>query len=93
MQQTDEISPTHIEHAVDEVWNDGKLEQFYNYLDYHFANADAYMRARVYLDEPRTALLYGPFAARQSIASVSAPKLRELVEAYLGRRFQRIADR
>lgn len=92
MQPHDEISPTHINHAVDEVWNGGQLEQSYNYLDYHFEFENAHMRARVYLDVPQTALLYGPFESRQSITLVTAPKFRELVEAYLGKRFQKIAQ-
>lgn len=61
MEQDDAITPVQIEHSIDEVWNGNKLEQHYNYLDYHFEEGGACMRARVYLDDPRTALLFGPF--------------------------------
>ena len=35
-QQPDPITPCEIEHKVDEIWHDGRLEQHYNFLDYHF---------------------------------------------------------
>ena len=91
MQREDMITPVQIEHSIDEVWNGDELEQFYNYLDYHFEKDGAYLRARVYLDDPLTALLFGPFDSRQSINAVAAPSVREVVEAYLGRRFRKVA--
>ena len=93
MVQDDVIKPVQIEHLVDEVWNDEDLEQYYNYLDYHFEEGNAYLRARVYLDDPGTALLFGPFDSRRSVKAVTAPNAREAVVAYLGRRFRKVVQR
>mmetsp|Transcript_8180 Transcript_8180/g.12560 ORF Transcript_8180/g.12560 Transcript_8180/m.12560 type:complete len:204 (+) Transcript_8180:162-773(+) len=39
--EDDRISPTHMEHSVDETYDDrGNCEQHYNYLDYHFTIED-----------------------------------------------------
>lgn len=93
MEQQDKVTPTDIEHSIDEVWDGDQLEQHYNFLDYHFEELGAYLRARVYLDEPRTALLFGPFESRQSIETVAAPIFLKAVEAYLGRRFLHVTHR
>ena len=93
MQRDDVITPVQIEHSIDEVWDGDELQQYYNYLDYHFEEGGAYLRARVYLDDPRTALLFGPFESRQSIRAITAPNVREAVEAYLGRRFLKVVQR
>ena len=50
----DLIVPTQIEHSIDEIWVEGQLEQYYNFLDYHFEQAGAYIRAGTYLDDVRT---------------------------------------
>ncbi|ODU69360.1 MAG: hypothetical protein ABT11_12740 [Novosphingobium sp. SCN 66-18] len=93
MQPDDAITPVQIEHSIDEVWIGEELDQYYNYLDYHFEEGGIYLRARVYLDDPRTATLFGPFESRQSSKVVTAPSIREAVEAYLGRRFHKVVQR
>lgn len=93
MQGFDIITPVQIEHSIDEVWDGDELEQYYNYLDYHFEDGGAYLRARVYLDDPQTALLFGPFDSRQSVKAVTAPSVREAVQGYLARRFHKVVQR
>ena len=45
---SDSISPTAIQHCVDEFL--GESGECYNYLDYHFVAESAYCRARAYSD-------------------------------------------
>jgi hypothetical protein len=88
--EVDPITPVSIEHSVDELWVDEQrqeLEQYYNYLDYHFERDGHYCRARLYLDEPRSVTLYGPLAGRGQIIFVSDDQLETDVIAYLRRRF------
>ena len=93
MNQDDVITPVQIEHSIDEIWDGDELQQYYNFLDYHFERNGAYLRARVYLEDTRTATLFGPFESRQSIKAVAAPDVLEAVEAYLGRRFSKVLHR
>ena len=83
----DDIEPVEIQHLVDEIIVEGELEQYYNYIDYHFEKFGAYCRARTYLDEIGTVSVLGPFSDRQSIDVIEAPNLWEEVMAYLKRRF------
>lgn len=93
MQGTDPIVPTSIEHSIDEVWNGEELDQYYNFIDYHFEESRAYLRARFYLDEPQKVFLSGPFESRQSKVVVAADSTREAVVTYLERRFSKIVAR
>jgi len=89
----DLIVPTQIEHSIDEIWADGRLEQSYNFLDYHFEQAGAYLRARAYLHRIQRVTLYGPFERRGSLMGVVAPEFKAAAVAYLSRRFQEVKHR
>ena len=89
----DPVTPTDIEHSIDEIWIDGTLQQRYNFLDYHFSHAGAYLRARAYLEHMDRVTLFGPFEDRQSIRSVAAPEALEAVLDYLHRRYRRVERR
>jgi hypothetical protein len=88
----DSIAPTAIEHNVDVVAPAGQLQQYYNFIDYHFELADAYYRARTYIDEIDSASLYGPFKARTSFESSSPSVHHDEVLRYLKRRFLEIDE-
>ena len=89
-EEQEPIVPIEIRHNVDEVVFDGKREQRYNFIDYHFEKYGAYCRARTYLDEIEAVSLYGPSRSREEVSPVEAPQLREEVLAYLKRRFMAI---
>jgi len=89
----DPIVPTEIEHSIDEIWVEGQLEQYYNFLDYHFEQAGAYLRARAYLDNARIVTLFGPFDRRGSITAIAAPDFETATIAYLSRRFHKVQRR
>jgi hypothetical protein len=86
----DPITPANIEHSIDEVWNGEKLEQRYNFLDYHFEIGGAYLRARAYVDEMHEVTLAGPFEREGSIQRVDAPEAEKAVLLYLRRRFPEV---
>ena len=90
---TDPIAPAVIEHGIDEIWVEGQLEQFYNFLDYHFEQPGAYLRARAYLDDVRVVTLFGPFEQRGSITATRAPEFEAAAVAYLSRRFHKVQRR
>ena len=92
-QSADPIEPIHIEHSVDEIWHDGHLEQFYNFLDYHFERDGAYCRARSYVDDFHEAVLFGPFEGRTSIRKAVSPDLERDALLYLERRFRKVSRR
>jgi len=88
--EADPISPVSIDHHVDEVWADkrgGTLREIYNFIDYHFEREGRYCRARMYLDDPSSVTVYGPFSARDSLSLVDDHQLEADVLGYLGRRF------
>ena len=89
----DLVVPTQIEHSIDEIWIGDQLEQYYNFIDYHFEQADAYLRARTYLDDARVVTLFGPFERRGSITGIAAPEFEAAAVAYLSRRFQKVQRR
>jgi len=94
--EADLIQPVQIEHCIDEIWtgeNEDVLEQYYNYIDYHFERDGAYMRARTYLDEIKTVSVFGPFQQRGSIEKVRSPKLAADVHRYLNRRYNKVQQR
>lgn len=47
----DPIRPVSITHSVDEIRNEGRIEQKYNFLDYRFERDGFTVMARAYLDE------------------------------------------
>ena len=89
--EADPIQPVQIEHSIDEIWRGEQLEQYYNFLDYHFERDGAYCRARSYADEFQEVVLYGPFEARKSIRPVSSSGFERDVLTYLGRRFAKVS--
>lgn len=80
------VFPT-LEHLIEVILVDGEIDQIYNYIDYHFENAEGYMRARFYLDTPSQVTTYGPFVGPKSLQSTLAPALERSVTAYLEPRF------
>ena len=82
----DPIQPTAIEHRCEEIVSEGKLEQKYNYIIYHFDCGGVYFWARTYLDDIRTVSLHGPFESRAS-KRLTSGSFDEAVLAYLRRRF------
>jgi hypothetical protein len=89
----DSITPTEIEHSIDEVWIGGELQQRYNFLDYHFTQSGAYLRARAYLDQMDRVALFGPFEGRQILEPAVAPEALNAVLDYLHRRYRRVERR
>jgi len=89
-QKPDSIAPLEIEHQVDEVIVDGKLEQQYNHFVYHFENGEAYCWARAYSDHIDEVSIFGPFISCESLDSVDAPEFYNDILEYLKRRFGRI---
>lgn len=86
----DPIQPVKITHSVDEVIDNGALQQRYDFLDYEFERDGAIARARVYTDAIGTVSVFGPFADRRTLAAVQAPAFMDDVLAYLKRRFRRV---
>jgi hypothetical protein len=82
----DPIEPTAIEHKCEEILDGDKLEQWYNYIVYHFDFDGVYFWARTYLDDIRTVSLHGPFESRATMNPING-SLDETVLAYLKRRF------
>ncbi len=89
--QTDAITPCEIEHKVDEIWHDGQLQQYYNFLDYHFERDGSYSRARSYADDFREVTLFGPFEGRASTRIVCRPDFERDILTYLERRFLKVS--
>jgi hypothetical protein len=85
----DPIQPIAIEHKCDDIFDGDKLEQAYNYIDYHFDCDGVYFWARTYLDDIGTVSLHGPFESRVTTKPTSGP-LDEAVLAYLKRRFRTV---
>ncbi|SDO06238.1 hypothetical protein SAMN05216360_11485 [Methylobacterium phyllostachyos] len=63
----DPIAPVAIEHSIDEIWLEGRLQQSYNFFDYHFEQEGAYCRARSYADAMDKVVVRGPFATRREL--------------------------
>lgn len=91
--EADAIEPVQIEHSIDEIWDSDRLEQRYNFLDYHFERDGCYCRARSYADEFHSVALFGPFERRGSIRKVSSPDFERDVLLYLERRFRKVSSR
>jgi len=89
----DPIRPSEVHHEADEIADEhGKLQERYNWIDYHFERDGAYCRARTYLETIGAVAIFGPFAASDHLRPVDAPELREAVMAYLRRRFNEIKE-
>lgn len=87
MRQGDDAISPKIERTVEELWDGNVLEQRYNFLDYHFEEGGAYLRARAYLDQMEAVTLFGPFQERGSIAKVKADEAERAALTYLERRY------
>ena len=93
--EDDPIEPVSITHKVDELWEDGRLSNRYNWLAYVFRLDGAEMMARCYLDDCREVSLYGASLVRDGngpFVQVDAPVLRDLVIRYMTRRFHVITE-
>jgi hypothetical protein len=90
LRRDDAILPSAIRHQVDEIYDGGRLQERYNFIDYDFERDGAYCRARTYLDTSGEVAVFGPFAGRDDLRPVDAPRLRDAVLEYLKRRFQTI---
>jgi len=86
IRRDDPITPK-IEHAVEEIWSGGSLMERYNFLDYHFEQDGAYLRARAYLDDTQEVTLYGPFQKGGPGTKIVAPEAEQAALAYLERRY------
>ena len=85
--ERDQIQPAEIVHSVDDIGFGDEHDQRYNYLDYHFDGADAYCRARAYIDDMRTVSVIGPSKSRNDLVPVDAPEFYEKVLSYLKKRY------
>ena len=88
--ESDPIRPIRIRHEVDEIWNEGRLEQWYNFFVYEFEQDGLRAWARSYSDDLATVSLFGPFRGEGSSDVVAAPEFVEAILGYLKRRFHRI---
>ena len=87
----DALTPSRIDHLVEEIYADGALEQKYNYLVYHFERNGAYIRARAYLDEIGVVSIYGPYESELvNSAPVEDAAFFALALAYLKRRYETV---
>ncbi|WP_432770686.1 MAG: hypothetical protein HEQ22_08155 [Sphingopyxis sp.] len=89
----DPIEPFQIEHLIDEIWADDRLQERYNFVDYHFERDGNYCRARSYADDFRSVVLFGPFLERHRLESVHNPGFEADVTRYLERRFAELRRR
>ncbi len=85
--ETEPIGPTEIVHSVDDTGFGDEHDQHYNYLDYHFEDADAYCRARAYIEGMHTVSVFGPLKRRDDLVPVDAPEFYGKVLDYLKKRY------
>lgn len=88
----DAIQPSEIRHRVEDIFVGDRLDERYNFIDYHFERDGAYCRARTYVVSISNVAIFGPFAGRDDHQSIDAPELREAVLDYLKRRFAKINE-
>lgn len=88
----DPIQPIRIEHNYTQINHDGVVEEFYNFIVYHFEDTEGrYMWAKFYLDTAYRVTVAGPFAgARNTKERADAPDLRRRVKEYLSTRFREV---
>jgi hypothetical protein len=90
---SDPIVPGAIEHRCEEIFDQGELQQHYNYLVYTFERAGVRLVARAYLDVPTSVSL---FPERQVTGNgnlgeeIEAPELKRDVISYLKRRYRHL---
>ena len=87
----DEIVPVRIVHDMEEIYQNGRVEQRYNFMDYHFEGEGAHIRARHYVSSRSKVTIYGPYASPESQETVVAPEFARKVRAYLDRRFAHVS--
>lgn len=87
--KSDEIQPK-ISHFVDEISEDGRLLERYNYIIYEFVADGAYLSARTYLDEVGKVVIFGPFTDHLQKTKANAPDLVAAASNYLERRFRSV---
>ena len=87
--ERDPIEPTRIEHKVDDIIVDGRIEQTYNFVDDWFDSPSGRLRARAYMDTSHSVAIYPPIEIEPGMP----PQLgedwsaRDAVIRYLARRF------
>lgn len=92
VQNDDPISPTSIEHNVDEIWEGDELAQRYNFLVYNFEDGNASIWAKSYADEFHTITMYGPHDREDRTRQVENAELAQRVHAYLSKRFGKVVS-
>ena len=92
LRRDDAILPSAIRHQVDEIHDEGRLQEQYNFIEYDFEQDGAYCWARTYVDTIGEVVIFGPFAGRDDLRPVDAPRLRDAVLDYLKRRFEKIDE-
>ncbi|ATY33759.1 hypothetical protein [Sphingomonas psychrotolerans] len=79
-------APFRIEHGRDMMFNDGELEQDYNFIDYFFGDPDAPIRARHYLHDEHVSVVLPSLPSNVTLAQVGAFFPSDTLQ-YLQRRF------
>jgi hypothetical protein len=87
----DPITPVHISHNSEQIWNRDRLEQNYNYLVYEFETEEHSYEARTYLDEIDTVVIFGPWEKNDPNQEplVGAP-IDDRILTYFRRRYAKI---
>ena len=91
-EESDAISPTSLNHYVDELRTDGELLQRYNYFVYQFERDGFSFQARAYVDFIEEVSLLAPLDRPVTNLSDEEEAFRRDVLQYLKRRFNRIQE-
>jgi len=87
----DAILPVRITHKSEQLWNGENLEQNYNYLVYEFETEQHSYRARSYLHDIQTVVVFGPFDKNAStLMPLEGVQVDQRVLDYLRRRYRAI---
>ena len=89
----DPIEPVRIEHGCDDLWLGEQLENRYNFFDYFFEEKGLGIRARAYLDDIATVVVFPALLLNSDqgvAAQVDAPEFRAKTIVYLRGRYRRI---
>jgi hypothetical protein len=86
---SDDVTPSEIEHRCEEIFDGEALEQRYDYIVYHFECDDRYFWARAYTHEIDAVSVHGPFDRRDQMKKLAGPP-DAAVLAYLRRRFRKV---
>ena len=92
IQDDDKISPSLIEHRCEEIFNNGQLENKYNYIRYEFETRHHTYWARSYLNETDEVSIFGPFLKADPTEIDDSAKIDESILSYLRRRYKIICQ-